>query len=215
MDDDVGAVLDGPGECGGSKGVVHDQWNACLARNAGERVEIRHVQLRIPDGLHEEQPSAAIDGRSHLFQIVDVHEPRRDPPLGQGVRKQVVGAAVQRLRRDQVVPCAGQVQHREGFGSLAAGKGEPRRAALELRDPLFEYVVRRVHDPGVNVPELPEPEEIGRMGRVVEHVAGREVDRHGPGIGGGIGRLPGVHGESVGAKRHAVLLQRVANGSGA
>ena len=73
-------------------------------------------------------------------------------------------------------------------------------AALERRDALLEHVGRRVHDPGVDVPELLEPEQAGRVGRVVEHVARRGVDRDGAGVRRRVGLLAGVEGQRLGAE---------------
>ena len=45
----------------------------------------------------------------------------------------------------------------------------------------------RVHDAGVDVANLTEGKQVGRMGRVAELIGGGLVDRHRPGPGGGIG----------------------------
>jgi hypothetical protein len=39
-----------------------------------------------------------------------------------------------------------------------------------LRDSLLEYVCRRIHDPGVDVPEFLEPEQVGGVLGAVELV---------------------------------------------
>ena len=118
-----------------------------------------------------------------------VDEGRRDADLGQGVGEQVVGAAVERRRRDDVVAGAGEVEDRQRLGRLAAGEAEGRDAALERGDALLEDVGRRVHDPGVDVPEFLEPEQPRRVRGVVEDVAGRGVDRDGAGVGRRVGLL--------------------------
>ena len=78
---------------------------------------------------------------------------------------------------------------------------ERRDAALERGDALLEDVRRRVHDPGVDVPELLEPEQAGGVGRVVEDVAGRGVDRHGAGVRRRVRLLPAVQGAGLRAER--------------
>ena len=83
---------------------------------------------------------------------------------------------------------------------------ERRDAALELGHPLLEDVVGGVHDPGVDVPELPEAEEIGRVVGAVEHVAGGGIDRHGARVGGGIHHLTRVNGERFRMIGHDNLL---------
>ena len=70
--------------------------------------------------------------------------------------------------------------------------GERRRAALERGDALLEDVGGRVHDPGVDVPELLQREEARPVVGVVERVGRRLVDRDGAGVRPGRGLLPGV-----------------------
>ena len=205
--DDVRAVLDRPAEGSRAEGVIHHQRNAGVVRDCRQGLEVRHVEPRIADGLDVEQAGARVDGGADLVEVVDVHEPGRDAPLGQGVGEQVVGAAVERLRRDQVVARARQVEHGERLGGLAAGHRERRDPALELGDPLLEHVARRVHDAGVDVAEHPQPEQIGGVLGVVENVARRRVDRDGARVGGRIGGLPGVHRQGIGMVRHAALLK--------
>ena len=149
--------------------------------------------------------------RPHLVEVVDVHELGGDPPLGQGVGEQVVGAAVQRLGRDQVVARAGEVEHGQGLGGLPARHRQSRDAAFELRDALLEHVARRVHDAGVDVAEDAQPEQVGGVLRVVEHVARRRVDRHGARVGRRVGRLAGVDRQGVGLVRHGRAPREVGN----
>ena len=96
MDDDVRAVLDRTAEGGRAEGVVHDEGNARRVRDLGQRLEVRHVEPRIADRLDEEQAGAAVDRGADLVEVVNVHELRRDAPLGERVGEQVVRAAVQR-----------------------------------------------------------------------------------------------------------------------
>ena len=52
-------------------------------------------------------------------------------------------------------------------------------AAFEARHALLEHRGRRVHDPRVDVAEPVEVEQVRGVLRVLEHVRGRLVDRHG------------------------------------
>ena len=77
---------------------------------------------------------------------------------------------------------------------------ERRDAALERGDALLEDVGRRVHDPGVDVPELLEPEQPRGVRGVVEDVARGGVDRDGAGVRRRVGLLAGVEGPGLGAE---------------
>ena len=138
--------------------------------------------------------------RPNADGIAAVDVGRRDADLGQRVGEQVVGAAVERRRRDDVVAGTGEVEDRQRLGGLARGEPERRDAALERGDALLEDVGGRVHDPGVDVPEFLEPEQPGGMRRVIEDVAGRGVDRDGAGVGRRVGLLAAMEGAGLGAE---------------
>ena len=71
---------------------------------------------------------------------MDVHELGGDAPLGQRVGEEVVGAAVEGLGGDEVVPGPGEVQHGERLRRLPARHRQRRHATLELGDPLLEDI---------------------------------------------------------------------------
>ncbi len=73
----------------------------------------------------------------------------------------------------------------------AAGR-QRAHPALQVCQALLQHVAGGVHDAGVDVTHLLEGEEIGRVLRVAELVAGGLVDRHRPAARRGIGLLAGV-----------------------
>ncbi len=91
----------------------------------------------------------------------------------------------------------GDVEDGQGLGGLAGGDGDGADAAFERGEALLEDSGGRVHDPGVDVAELLEPEEPRGVVGVLELVGGRRVDRHGAGAGGRVGLLAGVEGERL------------------
>ena len=62
------------------------------------------------------------------------------------------------------------VQDGERLGSLAAGDEERTDTALERCHPVLDRCLGRIHDAGIDVAELLEREQVGRMIRVVEGV---------------------------------------------
>ena len=123
------------------------------------------------------------------------------PSLGKRVGEEGVGAAVEGGRRDDRVAGAGEVQDRERLGGLAARGGDGGDAPFEGGDAPLEDVRRRVPDPRVDVPGLPQAEEVGGVPGAVEDVGRRGVDGDGACVRGGVGALlPGVDGESLGAE---------------
>ena len=143
--------------------------------------------------------SAATAAR-HCVEVVRiVDEGHLDADLGQRVVQEVVGAAVQGRRGDDVVAGVGQREDRQELGGLTGGDGEGTgqadgggHAALQRVEASLQHELRRVGDAGVDVAHLRQPEQVRRVLGAVERVAGRLVDRHGPGVGRLVGRLPGV-----------------------
>jgi hypothetical protein len=83
------------------------------------------------------------------------------PDLRQRVVQQVVRPAVERGRRHDVPAVLGQVQEGDRLGRLPTGHGQGGHPALERGHPLLEHGLRRVHDPGVDVPQFGQTEEGG------------------------------------------------------
>jgi hypothetical protein len=74
------------------------------------------------------------------------------------VAEEVVRSTVQVVRGNDFIPRLGDVQDGQGDRRLAARDPEGGGATVELREPLLEHVGRRVHEAGVDVPELLERE---------------------------------------------------------
>ena len=132
-----------------------------------------------------------------------------DAELRERVVQLVVRAAVERRARDDVPAVLGEVQQRDRLRGLPARDGERADAAFERRHPLLERVLRRVHDPRVDHPELLQAEEGGRVLGVAEDERRRLVDRRHPGAGGGIRLGAGVNEsglETPSLVRHVPIL---------
>ncbi len=159
-------------------------------RDAGD---VEDVDLRVGDGLAEERLGVGPHGRPPRIQVVGVlDEADLDAELGQRVVEQVVRAAVEPRAGHDVVAGVGEVEDRERLGGLTGGQEQRRDPAFERGDALLDDVLGRVHDPGVDVAGLGEAEQRGGVLGAVERVRRGLVDRQGPRVGGGVGRLAGV-----------------------
>ena len=96
--------------------------------------------------------------------------------------QQIVAAAVDGLLGYDVVSRLGQ-------GLNGVGDGRSTRCQGQSRDPLFQHVLGGFCEPTVDVAGIRQAEPGGGVGGVVEHVRSGLVDRHCPGIGGGVGLL--------------------------
>ena len=82
-------------------------------------------------------------------------------------------------------------------------------AAFQVGQALLEHVGGRVHDAGVDVAQLLQGEQVGRVFGVAELVAGGLVDRHGAAAGGRVGLLAGVQLAGGEAERREMMVDIV------
>ena len=167
----------------------------------------------LPIDLEEHRLGVLVDRPAEGGRIGSVDVGRRDADLRQGMGEQVVRAAIERRRRHDVVAGPRQVQDRQRLGRLARGDAQRRHAALQRGDALLEDVGRRIHDPGVDVAELLQPEQPRGMRGVVEHVARGRVDRDGPGVRRRVRLLAGMKGPSLRAEGRRIEFGHVGSGA--
>jgi hypothetical protein len=137
----------------------------CLGdgRDVGDVGDVGDVALRVADGLDKDCLGALIDQRLEAGGVAVVGETGGDAELRQCVREQVVGAAVQRGAGDDVVARFRDGLDRVGQRGLARGQGERSNATFELGDALFQHVLRRIHDPRVDVARHLPVEQVGTV----------------------------------------------------
>ena len=173
--------------------VVHDERQRVVVRDLGDQFDVEDVDLRVTDGLGEQQLRVGAHGRCPLGGVILIFdEGDLDAELRERVLEEVVRAAVDRRGRDDVVARARDVENRIRDGGRAGCDGERRGATLERGEALLNDVVGRVHDAGVDVAELGKGEQVLRVLGAVEDVRGRLVDRRRAGVGHRVGLRTGV-----------------------
>ena len=195
MHDDVGTVFEGATEVGRGDGVVDDQRYPVLVCDLGQLFEVGDVAEWVTDRFAEDGLGLVIDQGGETGRVAVIGKAHVDAVLRQGVGKQVVGAAVERRGRDDVVAGLGDGEDGVGDCGHAGGQCQRADAALDRRDALLEHILGWVHDPGVDVARDLEVEEVGTVLGVVEGVRGRLVNRYGDGLGGCFRAVAGVQGE--------------------
>ena len=192
---DVRAVLDGAQEVGRGKGVVDDDGYALRVRCLCDRLDVDEVGVRVADGLEKD----ALRIRANrickaLCPRLRIDEGHVDAPLLHRVSEQVVRAAVDGLLRDDVIARMSEPLERRRDRRRPRGERECRRAALKCCDALFKHILRRVHEPPVDIARIFECKAVGGVLCIVEHVRGRLIDRHRTRIRDGICLLlPDTH----------------------
>ena len=122
MHDDVGAMLDGAAQIGRSDGIVDDQRNAVRVGDVRQTADVGDIAARVADRLAEHGFGFFVDQLAEGIRIAVVGEADFDAVLRQGVGKEVVGAAVKRAGRDDVVARLGQGLNGGSDGGHAGSK---------------------------------------------------------------------------------------------
>src|SRR5215510_6901406 len=118
MNDDVCAEFDGTGERWRRSRVVDDQRQPVLMGDTFEFLDIYDVEFRVPDRLGIDGLGFVIDRLAQTRFVFGVNETNRDAQLRQCVMEQVIGTAIKRRSRNDLVTRIGDGQYGEGFGSL-------------------------------------------------------------------------------------------------
>src|SRR5690606_19525405 len=148
---------------GRTEGVVDDEGDAVSMGDVGERLEVRDVVLRVADRLDVDRLGVVLDRGFEVGRIVTLDESHLPAEPGECDLELVVRPSVQVGGRHQMVTCLHERGEREQLRRLAGRGGDRGAASLEGGDPLLEAFVRRVHDPGVEVPDLLEAEQTRRV----------------------------------------------------
>ncbi len=193
---DVDTVVERPDQPD-ADGVVRHHGDPVFMGDFRNRLEVRHVQLRVADRFHVDRPRPRRDRLAERLRIARVDEPDRPPQLGERVVEQLVGAAVEVVPRHDLVAQPRDRQQRERDGRLPRGDAQRGRSALDRGDALLEHVRRGVHQPRVDVTELLQREQVRGMLGALEHVGRGLVDRDRPRAGRRVGLLPRVQGQGV------------------
>ena len=197
--DDVGAVVERPAQVGRGDRVVDDQRDAVPVGDIGQRRDIGDVAQWIADRLAVDRPRVRVDQLLEGGRVPVVREARADAVLRQRMGEQVVGAAVERGARDQVLARLHDGQQRVRDRRLARRQRQPADAAFQRGHARLEHGIGGVHDARVDVALDLEVEQVRGVLRVVEGVGRRLVDRHRDRLGGRVGAVAGMDGEGLGA----------------
>ncbi len=200
-----------------SHGVVNVESTSsgrpCSCASADDARDVEHVEAGIAERLAEQQPRLGPDrgappsrSRGSTNVVVDAEARQR-------VVEQVVRAAVERARRDDVLARAEERDDREVQRRLPARRGDGAHAAFERRDALFEHRDRRIGDARIDVARALHVEQ--RRGVIAVRKDERRglVDRRRARAGGGVGRRARVQRERVEAVRLGLGHRRVWNES--
>ena len=214
INDDGRAVIERLGQ-DRRGGIVHDQRNPERAPDRRDLRDREGDQLRVGQSLGVIGAGARVGGFAEVLRIDRIDEAHLDPLVLHRVGEQVPGAPIEVGRGDHVVAHPREVLDRKSRSRLAARERQPRDAPFERGDALLEHVGGRIHDPGIDVAELLEREQVGGVLGALELIGGGLVDRHRDGAGGRIGAPTGVKREGFRLLGHRFILHVLARVAGA
>src|SRR5215469_3773021 len=197
VQDDVGAVLDGPAKIGRGEGVVDHEGKICLVGDRRNSFDVQNAQQRIADGFAIDDAGTRCDGTAEVFWVVRIDEGGVDTETPEADVKLRVRAPVEIFRGDDLVAGPEQVGNSDELRGLTARYRQRSHASLERRHALLEHRRCRVHNARINVAEALEIKEIGGVLGVFEDVGCRLVNRHGARAGFGVRTMPGMQSARV------------------
>ena len=136
-----------------------------------DRLDVDEIGIRVADGLDENalgiRPNRIRKALCTRFRIDKGHV---DAPVLCRMCKEIVGAAIDGLLRDNMIAHMGECLDRRCDRRRSRGKGKRRRTALECGDALLEHILRRIHEATVDVARVLERKTVGGVLRVMKHV---------------------------------------------
>ena len=156
-------------------------------RNLGNRIDIRNIAVGIAQRFQIHALGVFLNRRFDFGMIARIDERGLHAAFLEGVRKEVVRAAIDRRLRHDVIALLAQRLQRIRDCRRAAGRGQRRSAAFQRRDALFKHILRGIVHAAVDVALLGKIKQRGRMRSAVKDIARRLINRHSARAGCGIG----------------------------
>ena len=158
--------------------VVHDQRQTVLVSDLCNCFHVYHVRIRVAQRFHIHCLGVRANGCFDICRIVCIYESGFDTDLCVSVCEQVIGAAVNRLRRNDMVAAACDIAN--GIvNCCGTGCGcQCSCTVFQCGDTLFKNVVGRVHQTGVDVARFCQTETASCLCGILEHIRSGRIDRH-------------------------------------
>ena len=186
MDNNVCAVLERTEEVRRCECGVYNKRNLMCMCNGCDLFNVNQRCVRVTDGLDEDGLCLIVNRVFKSALFIRVYERCGDAVLRERVLEQIVGAAVDGLRGNDVVTCACEVEKRIVDGCCTGSDAKCRYAALQGCNALLKCVHGGVRQTAVDVACICEREAGCCVCGVLEDEGSRLIDRHCAGIGGGV-----------------------------
>ena len=118
IDDDRRAMVEGPAD-DGACGVVHDQWHAEFAADAGHFADGEHGEFRVGQGFRVVGAGALVGCLAEGFRVRGINETHFNSHGLEGMGEEIPGAAINVGGAYNVVTGLADVLHRQRGCGLA------------------------------------------------------------------------------------------------
>src|SRR6266487_114990 len=189
MDNDVGTMLEWLHQVRRGQSIVNDQRDAMLMGDIGYRANVERIQAWIAHSLCIECLRALVDRGTEIVGVAAIHKAYVDTQLGQRVVEEIVGAAVEARRRDDLIASLSDVEDSQRLGSLARTCRQRADATFQGRHTALEGILGRIHNTRIDIAELLQTKEVGRVLRAIKNIGRGLIDRDRPRISRAIRRL--------------------------
>ena len=161
--------------------------------HGGQRGKVGDIAQRVAHGFAVHRLGAGVDQFGKRGWIARIGKSHLNAHLGKGVRKQVVGATVQRGAGHDVVTRFGNGLNRVGDCRHARGHGQRANAALHGRHTGFQHAIGGVHDAAVDVARHLQVKQVGTVLGVVKRIGHGLVNGYRHSLGSGVRRVATVN----------------------
>ena len=100
-------------------------------------LEIVHIVLRVSDRFGVDEAGVGVDGLADVLRVGAVDELHRDSQLGQRIVEEVIGAAIQIVGGNDILPGLGDIEDRIGNGRLPRSHPQSTDATVQFGQPSF------------------------------------------------------------------------------
>ena len=158
--DDVATPFEGTAIDGCGEGVVHDEGHTMLVSHLGETLDVEDIATGVRDGLTKEALRVGAEASLNARIVpIGVNESALDAKFLQRHAKEVEGAAVNRVGRNEMVASLTDVEDGVEVSSLSAAGQHSPNSAFQGSNLLSDSIVRGVSKAGIEITAVLEVKE--------------------------------------------------------
>ena len=150
MHDDIGSVFNRADQERCAERVIDNQGNSMLMGNAGHRLQINQIGIRVTQCFNKDGFRMLLYGLFEVPWLGRIHKCCMNSIVGKRMFQQVVCTAIKRPGSHQMITTAGNVQKGISNGGGTRSHGQSGYAAFQCSHTLFEDILRRVSQPAIN-----------------------------------------------------------------